>query len=153
MLSEGTVSLSRYVGSSDDGHWPCNGFTSSTVPATGLRAVGASVRPACVSYSSLINPACDRLRFGPAVSGAVNPHAVQDYSDLASQQRSYRLRLRDPARIVHRRLEGNCHHRTNARHCISRRQTTSSRTIATTALGSVSYCAFKVARAESIASA
>src|SRR5262245_16893315 len=44
-------------GSSDDGHWPCNGFTSSTVPATGLRAVGASVRPACVSYSSLINPA------------------------------------------------------------------------------------------------
>src|SRR5262245_66372962 len=44
-------------GSSDDGHWPCNGFTSSTVSATGLRAVGASVRPACVSYSSLINPA------------------------------------------------------------------------------------------------
>src|SRR6516162_2916853 len=33
------------------------------------------------------------------------------------EQRSYRLRLRDPARIVHRRLEGNCHHRTNARHC------------------------------------
>jgi hypothetical protein len=29
----------------------------STVPATGLRAVGASVRPACVSYSSLIKPA------------------------------------------------------------------------------------------------
>src|SRR5262249_20200473 len=44
-------------GSSDDGHWPCNGFTSSTVPATGLRAIGASVRPACVSYSSLITPA------------------------------------------------------------------------------------------------
>src|SRR5262249_41829633 len=33
------------------------------------------------------------------------------------EQRSYRLRLRDPARIVHRRLEGNRHHRTNARHC------------------------------------
>src|SRR5262245_13189299 len=33
------------------------------------------------------------------------------------EQRSYRLRLRDPARIVHRRLEGNCHQRTNARHC------------------------------------
>src|SRR5262245_45289402 len=33
------------------------------------------------------------------------------------EQRSYRLRLRDPARIVYRRLEGNCHHRTNARHC------------------------------------
>src|SRR5262249_35918218 len=27
-------------GWSDDGHWPCNGFTSSTVSATGLRAVG-----------------------------------------------------------------------------------------------------------------
>jgi len=26
-------------GSSDDGHWACNGFTVSTVPATGLRAV------------------------------------------------------------------------------------------------------------------
>ena len=24
----------------DDGHWACNGFTASTVPATGLRAVG-----------------------------------------------------------------------------------------------------------------
>jgi hypothetical protein len=34
-----------------------NGFTSSTVPATGLRAVEASVRPAFVSYSSLIKPA------------------------------------------------------------------------------------------------
>src|SRR5258707_4781332 len=33
------------------------------------------------------------------------------------EQRSYRLRLRDPARVVHRRLEGNCHQRTNARHC------------------------------------
>jgi hypothetical protein len=55
MLSEGTVSHTR--GSSDDGHWPCNGFTSSTVPATGLRAVGASVRPTCVSGSSLIKPA------------------------------------------------------------------------------------------------
>ena len=40
MLLEGAVSLSRYACSSDDGHWPCNGFTASTVPATGLRAVG-----------------------------------------------------------------------------------------------------------------
>ena len=29
-------------GSSDDGHWACNGFTASTVPATGLRARGFS---------------------------------------------------------------------------------------------------------------
>src|SRR5262249_55979995 len=33
------------------------------------------------------------------------------------EQCSYRLRLRDATRIVHRRLEGNRHHRTNARHC------------------------------------
>jgi hypothetical protein len=54
MLSEGTVSLSYLDtrGSSDDGHWACNGFTSSTVPATGLRAIGASVRPACVLFAS-----------------------------------------------------------------------------------------------------
>src|SRR5215471_16756046 len=26
VLSEGTVSLSRYAWSSDDGHWPCNGL-------------------------------------------------------------------------------------------------------------------------------
>jgi hypothetical protein len=38
MLSEGPVSLFSLDtrGSSDDGHWACNGFTSSTVPATGL---------------------------------------------------------------------------------------------------------------------
>src|SRR5262245_10213445 len=53
-------------GSSDDGHWPCNGFTSSTVPATGLRAVGASVRPACVSYSFLINPALRSASLRPS---------------------------------------------------------------------------------------
>jgi hypothetical protein len=40
MLLEGAVSLSRYACSSCDDHWPCNGFTESTVPATGLRAVG-----------------------------------------------------------------------------------------------------------------
>ena len=40
MLLEGAVSLSRYACSSCDDHWPCNGFTASTVPATGLRAVG-----------------------------------------------------------------------------------------------------------------
>jgi hypothetical protein len=57
MLSEGAVSLSRNAWFVDDGHGACNGFTASTVPATGLRAVGASVRPACVSYSSLIKPA------------------------------------------------------------------------------------------------
>jgi hypothetical protein len=39
-LLEGAVSLSRYACSSCDDHWPCNGFTASTVPATGLRAVG-----------------------------------------------------------------------------------------------------------------
>jgi hypothetical protein len=33
------MSLSRYACSSCDDHWPCNGFTASTVPATGLRAV------------------------------------------------------------------------------------------------------------------
>src|SRR4029077_18340410 len=44
-------------GSSDDGHGECNGFTASTVPATGLRAEAASLRPARVSYSSLIKPA------------------------------------------------------------------------------------------------
>ena len=40
MLLEGAMSLSRYACSSCDDHWPCNGFTTSTVPATGLRAVG-----------------------------------------------------------------------------------------------------------------
>src|SRR6516165_2870649 len=40
MLLEGAVSLSSYACSSRDDHWPCNGFTASTVPATGLRAVG-----------------------------------------------------------------------------------------------------------------
>src|ERR1700747_1634647 len=49
MLLEGAVSLSRYACSSCDGHWPCNGFTASTVPATGLWAVG--VRSA---YSYLV---------------------------------------------------------------------------------------------------
>jgi len=39
-LLEGAVSLSGYACSSCDDHWPCNGFTASTVPATGLRAVG-----------------------------------------------------------------------------------------------------------------
>jgi hypothetical protein len=32
-------------GSSEDGHWPCNGFTNSTVLATGLRAVGPLFGP------------------------------------------------------------------------------------------------------------
>src|SRR5215510_7404975 len=171
-------------GSSDDGHWPCNGFTSSTVPATGLRAVGASVRPACVSYSSLINPAmpsaslrpsgklcrqstcgagllrsCEPRRPSPALNSPLGDvhapafefrepryprqqnigsfiecrahHLIPGSRDSAGdifftrlillrcqpEQRSYRLRLPDPARIVHRRLEGNCHQRTNARHC------------------------------------
>jgi hypothetical protein len=40
MLLEGAVSLSSYACSSRDDRWPCNGFTASTVPATGLRAVG-----------------------------------------------------------------------------------------------------------------
>src|SRR5271166_673836 len=31
-LLEGAVSLSRYACSSCDDHWPCNGFTASTVP-------------------------------------------------------------------------------------------------------------------------
>src|SRR5262249_48887486 len=61
----GTVSLSKR-GSSDDGHWACNGFTSSAVSATGLRAVGASVRPACVSYSSLIKPALRSASLRPS---------------------------------------------------------------------------------------
>src|SRR5262249_40358499 len=91
-------------GSSDDGHWACNGFTSSTVPATGLPAVGASVRPACVSYPSLINPALHRLRFGPPVSCAVNPHAVQDYSDLASQRPFARFEPRRLATSIPQRL-------------------------------------------------
>src|SRR5580704_12745305 len=35
-LLEGAVNLSRYACSSCDDHWPCNGFTASTVPATSL---------------------------------------------------------------------------------------------------------------------
>ena len=50
-LLEGAVSLSGYACSSCDDHWPCNGFTASTVPATGLRAVG--LRSA---YSHLVFP-------------------------------------------------------------------------------------------------
>ena len=37
MLSEGAVNLSRYAWFV---RWACNGFTGSTVPATGLRAPG-----------------------------------------------------------------------------------------------------------------
>src|ERR1700756_3886063 len=40
MLLEGAVSYLDTRGSSHDAHWACNGFTASTVPATGLRAVG-----------------------------------------------------------------------------------------------------------------
>ena len=44
MLLEGAASLvSR--GPSDDGHWAHNGFTASTVPTTGLRAVGLMFSP------------------------------------------------------------------------------------------------------------
>jgi hypothetical protein len=49
MLLEGAVSLSSYACSSCDDHWPCNGFTASTVPATGLRAVGFRL-----AYSHLV---------------------------------------------------------------------------------------------------
>ena len=49
MLLEGAVSLSRYECSSCDDHWPCIGFTASTVPATGLRAVGFRL-----AYSHLV---------------------------------------------------------------------------------------------------
>jgi hypothetical protein len=45
MLSEGAVSLPRLACSSGDGHWTCNGFTGSTVPATGLRALGPQFGP------------------------------------------------------------------------------------------------------------
>jgi hypothetical protein len=36
MLLEGAVSHLDTRGSSRDAHWACNGFTASTVPATGL---------------------------------------------------------------------------------------------------------------------
>jgi hypothetical protein len=45
-------------GPSDDGHWACSGFTSSTVPATGLRAlsgdshVNSSLRARPITASS-----------------------------------------------------------------------------------------------------
>jgi hypothetical protein len=41
MLLEGAVSLSSYACSSRDDHWPCNGFTASTVPAAKSKAAGA----------------------------------------------------------------------------------------------------------------
>jgi hypothetical protein len=65
VLSEGVVSLSRYAGSSDDGHWACNGFTASTVPATGLRAVG--LRSAYPYLVFLLDHAC-------AAIGCVSVH-------------------------------------------------------------------------------
>jgi len=39
-------------GSSDDGHWSCGGFASSTVSATGLRAVGPRTAIGSLGFSS-----------------------------------------------------------------------------------------------------
>ena len=64
MLLEGTVSLSRYAWFVGDGHWPCNGFTSSTVSATGLRAVGASRPPLGLVF--LLDQACASIGFASA---------------------------------------------------------------------------------------
>jgi hypothetical protein len=59
----GRIAVTR--SSSDDGHWACNGFTSSTVSATGLRAVGASVRPH-LRLVFLLDQACAAIGFASA---------------------------------------------------------------------------------------
>src|SRR5262249_60874201 len=51
-------------GSSDDGHWACNGFTSSTVSATGLRAVGPLFGP--LASRILLDQACAAIGFASA---------------------------------------------------------------------------------------
>ena len=69
--------LTRARGSSDDGHWACNGFTASTVPATGLRAVG--LRSA---YSPTSTTLC-RLspgRVSVLQSPCASPHRPSDQS-------------------------------------------------------------------------
>src|SRR4051794_6432266 len=86
-------------GSSDDGPWACNGFTASTVPATGLRALGfCSAR--LHSGSSPRALCCDRARFSPSVSCAVDPDPMQDHCKLTCQGNFCALRA-SPLGDVH----------------------------------------------------
>jgi hypothetical protein len=86
-------------GSSDDGHWACNGFTGSTVPATGLRAPGfGSARLRSQSSPQVL--CCDRLRLNPSVSCTIDPDPMQDHCELARQSHFGALRA-SPLGDVH----------------------------------------------------
>src|SRR5262249_29946113 len=81
--------------------------TASPAPPSRRRDFGQYV-PLLGPLASRIPPSstlhCDRLRFGPPVSCAVNPHAVQDYSDLASQATFARFEPRRLATSIPQRL-------------------------------------------------
>jgi len=105
-------------GSSDDGHWACNGLAA---PPSGDGTAGS--RGLCSARLRLVflldqSLRCDRLRLGPPVNCAVNPPRsslsewlqLQDYPDLAAQG----------ARFERRRLANSIPQRLSFENCVIR---------------------------------